>query len=81
MSCPRQPGTAKGIHLFHYRWLGGEVRLNDEHTDYAWVRKEDFRNYDAMNGVDEDILYLKIWPREYLRADKLPSAVIPGKPA
>ena len=60
------------IHLFHHRWLDGEVQLNHEHTDMAWVSKEDFKDLDAMNGVDEDILYLGIWPREYLRKDKLP---------
>lgn len=62
------------IHLFHHRWLGGEVRLNHEHTEFAWVSKEDFKKYDAMNGVDEDILYLNIWPREFLRADRLPAS-------
>ena len=60
------------IFLYHYRWRTGTVTLNDEHTDFAWVKKEDFRNYDVVDGVDEDILYAGIWPREYLNADKLP---------
>ncbi|MBI2993277.1 MAG: NUDIX hydrolase [Gammaproteobacteria bacterium] len=60
------------IHLFHYRYLGGEIRLNDEHTDFNWVAKVDFKKYDSMNGIDEDILYLNIWPREFLREEKLP---------
>ena len=60
------------IHLFHQRWLGGTITLNHEHTDHAWVSKERFRDYDVMNGIDEDILYLGIWPREYLREEKLP---------
>lgn len=60
------------IHLFHYRWRGGEIRLNDEHTDYAWVSKDSFGNYAVMDGIDEDILYLQIWPRKYLRVEKLP---------
>ena len=60
------------IFLFHYRWQNGRVILNEEHTEHAWVGPEDFRSYDAMDGTDEDIDYLEIWPREYLRADKLP---------
>ncbi|HEY7840865.1 MAG TPA: NUDIX domain-containing protein [Gammaproteobacteria bacterium] len=66
------------IHLFHYRWLGGDIRLNEEHTEYAWVAAEEFRNYDVMDGIDEDIHYLEIWPDRYLRADKLPKKRKPG---
>ena len=53
-----QYGGIYEIHLFHRRWLGGTVALNHEHTDHAWVSKEKFRDYDVMNGSDEDILYL-----------------------
>ncbi len=60
------------IHLFHQHWLAGTITLNHEHTDHAWVSKERFRNYDVMNGIDEDILYLGIWPRKFLREEKLP---------
>ncbi len=60
------------IHLFHQKWLSGTVTLNHEHTAHAWVSKERFRDYDVMNGIDEDILYLGIWPRGYLREEKLP---------
>ncbi len=60
------------IHLFHQHWLSGTITLNHEHTDHTWVSKERFRDYDVMNGIDEDILYLGIWPREFLREEKLP---------
>lgn len=60
------------VHLFHFRWLGGTVRMNREHTDYAWVTKEAYRDYAVMDGVDEDLYYLDIWPAEYLNAAKLP---------
>lgn len=60
------------IHLYHRRWIRGTVTLNHEHSAHAWVGRERFRDYDVMDGVDEDLLYLRIWPREYLRKEKLP---------
>jgi mutator protein MutT len=63
------------IHLFHYRWRGGTIRLNPEHTGHAWVSAEEYKNYPVMDGIDEDIDYFGIWPREYLNQDKLPPAL------
>jgi 8-oxo-dGTP pyrophosphatase MutT (NUDIX family) len=60
------------IHLFHYLWQGGVVTLNEEHSDYAWVGREDYRSYPVMDGIDEDIAYFGIWPRRFLNADRLP---------
>ncbi len=60
------------IHLFHVRWLGGIIKLNEEHTEFAWVTREDYRRYPVMHGIDEDIDYFQIWPRQFLNPDKLP---------
>jgi 8-oxo-dGTP pyrophosphatase MutT (NUDIX family) len=60
------------IHLFQQRWLGGEVVLNHEHTDYAWVAREDFRNYPVMDGIDEDIALLGFWPQRFLDRARIP---------
>lgn len=60
--CDTKYGGIYRIYLFHYRWLAGKVILNHEHTDYAWVDRKTFRNYDVMDGIDEDIFYLGIWP-------------------
>ncbi len=62
------------IYLFHYRWLQGEIALNDEHTAFAWVDRESYRQYDVMDGIDEDIAYFDIWPTSFLNPDKLPPA-------
>ena len=64
------------IYLFHYRWNGGNILLNHEHTDYAWVCAEDYKDFDVMEGLDEDIAYLDIWPKKYLDKNKLPGASI-----
>lgn len=62
------------IFLYHYRWLTGRVVLNHEHTEYAWVGKERYKNYAVMDGIDEDLWYFNVWPRDFLNADKLPPA-------
>ncbi len=59
------------FHLYHHRWLDGEVTLNQEHTRYAWVSREDYRSYPVMDGIDEDIRYFDIWPLKFLNKDKL----------
>ena len=59
------------IHLFHYRWMGGSVTLNEEHTDFAWVCAQDFDRYDTMIGIEQDIVLLGIWPAEIFREERL----------
>ena len=60
------------VFLFHYRWWEGRIILNHEHIRHAWVRATDYRNYAVVDGVDEDIDYLGIWPRGFLNQEKLP---------
>ncbi len=50
------------IHLFHYRWLGGDIKLNEEHTAFRWVGPDTFGELNAMLGVEQDIVLLDIWP-------------------
>ena len=60
------------IHLFHYRWQGGAIQLNAEHTIHAWVDRKRYRDYPVMDGIDEDLAYFEIWPRQYLNRHRLP---------
>ncbi len=60
------------VFLFHYRWHSGHITLNHEHTEYAWAGPLDYKNYQVMDGLDEDIVYLNIWPKKYLNPDRLP---------
>ena len=50
------------INLFHYRWHGGRVQLNHEHDSYAWTGAAGFNDFDVMDGIVEDLVYLGIWP-------------------
>ena len=59
-------GKIYEFYLFHLRWLGGEIRLNQEHSEYAWVNRDDYKHYPVMRGVDLDLLYLNVWPKQYL---------------
>lgn len=60
------------VHLFHFSWKSGSIKLNQEHAEFRWVDKADFASLDTVLGVDEDIYYLKVWPVEYLDPQKLP---------
>jgi len=60
------------IHLFQHDWEKGEITLNKEHTEYAWVSKEQISTLDVMLGIEEDIAILEIWPREYLNSHRIP---------
>lgn len=60
------------LHLFHYRWLGGVIQLNHEHSAWAWVCRQRFRDYRVMDGIDEDIDLFGIWPRSFLNPERLP---------
>ena len=53
------------VHLFRYRWLAGEVRLNEEHTRFAWIAEGEFRTLDVIAGVDADLTYFKLWPARH----------------
>ena len=63
------------IFLFHLDWHGGRVVLNHEHSAYAWVGRDNYRGYDVMDGIDEDIFLLGIWPRDYLNTARLNQAL------
>lgn len=37
------------------RWKGGEVKLNREMTDFAWVTAEEAKEYDLIEGIAGEI--------------------------
>ena len=63
------------LHLFHYRWHRGTVTLNHEHVDHAWLGPGEHLALPVMDGIDEDIRLLGVWPLEKLNAAKLPAAL------
>ena len=63
------------LHLFHYRWHHGTVQLNHEHVAYAWRGPGEHRALPVMDGIDEDIRLLGVWPLDKLNAAQLPAAL------
>ena len=50
------PNLVPGIILSYYcDYKLGEVKLNDENTDYKWVTFEEAKNYDLVEGLLEEI--------------------------
>ncbi|MGD9600342.1 MAG: NUDIX hydrolase [Gammaproteobacteria bacterium] len=65
-------GGVYEIHLFHLRWLGGEIVLNFEHTEFRWADAVTHRDLPMMDGIEEDLALLGIWPREVFDPARLP---------
>jgi len=65
-------GGVYEIHLYHLRWCGGDIVLNAEHTQYCWADVVSYRALALMDGIEEDIALLDIWPRAALNAARLP---------
>lgn len=66
-------GGVYEIHLFHLRWLSGDVALNHEHVAYRWASVCDYQALALMDGIEEDIALLSIWPRSLLNQARLPA--------
>jgi 8-oxo-dGTP diphosphatase len=60
---PAQGIPGAFVYLFRYRWLGGAVRLNPEHSRFAWVDAATFPSLDVMDGVEADLAYFGLWTR------------------
>jgi 8-oxo-dGTP pyrophosphatase MutT (NUDIX family) len=41
---------------FYAPWKSGEVKLNDENIDFAWIRIEEVKKYDLISGIGEEIV-------------------------
>ena len=67
-------GGVYQVYLFHFHWIDGNIILNPEHNDYAWVGSNYYKIYEVMDGMDEDLYYLDIWPKKFLNQNKLPAS-------
>jgi len=38
------------------QWASGKVKLNKDLTDFAWVKRQDIRKYDFIDGAKNEIL-------------------------
>ncbi len=70
-------GGVYAVYLFLFEWIRGEPCLNREHQSLAWVAAGNYREYAVVDGVDEDLAYLRVWPVAHLHADKLPEHLKP----
>ena len=51
----RPDGVPVVILSYYGDYKSGEVKLNEENTDYAWVSFEEAREYDLVEGLLEEI--------------------------
>lgn len=50
------------VDLFHFRWHGGEIMLNGEHTDHVWIEPESCEQYAIMPGIRNNLVGLGLLP-------------------
>ena len=62
------------LYLYHYKWICGKIRLNNEHIAFKWVAKKEIAKMDIMLGIEEDLEILGIWPKKYLNPKRLPKS-------
>ncbi len=40
---------------FYAPYLGGEVKLDEDSTEFAWISAEEIPNYDLIEGIDHEL--------------------------
>jgi 8-oxo-dGTP pyrophosphatase MutT (NUDIX family) len=51
----RPDGYPVVVFSFWAKYKSGDVKLNHEMTDFAWVTAEEAKTYDMINGIDGEI--------------------------
>ncbi len=41
---------------FYAPWKSGEVKLNEENIDFAWISASQIKDYDLIGGIAEEII-------------------------
>ena len=59
MTFIRPDGVPVVILSFYCDWKSGEVKLDEDNIDHAWVLAEEARNYDLVEGLLEEIEMVK----------------------
>ena len=58
-SLPTQPGEMHCINFYFQCDVSGKIILNDESSDFAWVKEEDFGKYDV--AFKNDLALKRYW--------------------
>jgi len=51
----RPDGIPVFVLSYYCNYVSGEIKLDDEAVDYAWVTAEEAKNYDLIDGIAEEI--------------------------
>jgi 8-oxo-dGTP pyrophosphatase MutT (NUDIX family) len=55
IAAARPNGTPLIVLSFYCKYMGGEVKLDEDATEYAWVSVEEFSKYELIQGIDHEI--------------------------
>ncbi|MBU0750501.1 NUDIX domain-containing protein [Patescibacteria group bacterium] len=51
----RPDGIAVLVFSFYCKYVGGEVKLDEDATEFAWITADEAKDYDFIQGIDEEI--------------------------
>jgi len=52
----RPDGIPAIVLSFYCRYVGGEVALDEDAVEFAWVAADEVQNYELIQGIDHEIL-------------------------
>ena len=68
-SLPPEPGSMHCINLYFECGVEGEIRLNEESSQFAWIVAENFPDYEI--AFRNDTALLRYWKAKGVLADNL----------
>ncbi len=48
------------VYPFVYQFVGGKIKINNEHSEYKWIARNKINTYDIVPGALEDIKRVKL---------------------
>jgi len=48
------------VYPFMYQFISGKIKLNNEHSEYKWIKKNELNSYDIVPGTLKDIKHIKL---------------------
>jgi len=48
------------VYPFTYMFISGRIKINDEHSEYKWIKQTELNSYDIVPGTLEDLKHVNL---------------------